>query len=374
MQDVKQEVGTSEMAKVLGEIRKRYGERSAVSGTTITQPWRIPTGIFTFDYATLGGIPHNRVIQFSGAKHSGKTTGALRCIAGAQRSLPNQQAVIIDVEGTYDRTWGEKVGVDNESLLVIQPDTGEQAVDITDALVRTRETSLIVIDSLAAMLPTKEQDSSAEDSLVGLQSRLITSMMRKINAAMVAERKRDHFVTVLVINQQRTKIGGWSPTGEPISLPGGKAVGFFSTLEVVFKNKENMGKDAHGFETLTHNDHAFQITKNKLNAGMRSGEFRMLRQADESLGLSEGDIDDASTLIAFAKRLGWYGGAGKGQWLRYEDVDLSFTSADNAVSHLYDDRDAYWHLRTHLIADNARRLGQKEEFVEYLLSGLENGS
>ena len=207
-----------EMSKVLAEIRKRYGEHAAVKGSEIKQPFRIPTGIFTFDYSTLGGIPHNRVSMFSGPKHSGKTTAAERCIVGAQRTMPDQQCVFLDVEGTRDATWGGKIGVDNDALLVVHPDTGEQAVDILDALVRTRETSLLVVDSIAALLPHKEAEKSAEDdSIPGLQSKLITSMLRKISAGMIAERKRGHYVSVLVINQQRSKLGGWSPTGDPLS-------------------------------------------------------------------------------------------------------------------------------------------------------------
>lgn len=361
----------SEIEKVIGEIRKRYGDGTLIKGSQRKQPYRIPTGIFTFDYATLGGIPHNRVTMFHGAKHSGKTTGAYRCVAGAQQSLVDQQAVFIDVEGTYDATWAAKVGVDNEALHLVQPDTGEQAVDLADALLRSRETSLVVIDSLAALLPIKEAESSAEDSLVGQQSRLITSMMRKVSAAMIAERKRGHFVSVLLINQQRTKIGGWSPTGEPLSLPGGKAVGFFSSLEVQWKNKEVQGKDAYGLDTMSHNEHAFNIQKNKMNGGMRTGEFQMVRNSEHKFGLVEGDIDDADTMIAFAKKLGWYTGAGKGQRLEFLDVEESFGKVDEAIAWLYENPEMKWKLRTCLIADHARRLGMEEEFLNYLTAGLE---
>lgn len=366
------DMSASEINKVIGEIRKRYGDGTIIKGSEAKQPYRIPTGIFTFDYATLGGIPHNRVTMFHGAKHSGKTTGACRCMAGAQSSMSDQQVAFIDVEGTYDATWGAKVGVDNEALLLVQPDSGEHAVDLCDGLLRARETSLIVIDSLAALLPLKEQESSAEDSLVGAQSRLITSMMRKISAGMIAERKRKHFVSILLINQQRTKIGGWSPSGEPLSLPGGKAVGFFSSLEVQWKNKEIAGKDVHGIDTMTHNEHAFSIQKNKMNGGMRTGEFQMVRDADANkFGLIEGEVDDAATLVAFSKKLGWYTGAGKGQRLEFLDFEQSFTSADACITFLYENPDIKWKLRTCLIADHARRMGMKEEFLDYLMAGVE---
>lgn len=357
---------SSEQQAVIDAIRKKSGDRAVVNARDIRQPFRIPTGIFTFDYATLGGIPHNRFTMFDGAKHSGKTTALLRAVAGAQRSLPDQKPVLIDVEGTYDATWAEKIGVDNDNLILVQPDTGEEAIDIAVALTHARETSLVAVDSLAALLPQKEQDSSAEDSLVGLQSRLITSMLRKVNGALIKERKRDHFVSVLLINQQRSKIGGWAPAGiEPLSNPGGKAVGFFTTLEARFKNKEEINRSSG---ELVMNEHAFSIGKNKMNAGMRSGEFRMLRKNDEELGLNEGDIDDAETLLAFAKKYDMFTGGGRGGvTLEFGDVSQRFSNTAETVAYLYANRDVHWALRCSLIASYAQAQGMPDYFVNYLL-------
>ena len=355
------------MSKVIAGIRKDHGDRTVVTGRDIHQPFRIPTGIFTYDYATLGGLPHSRMTMFHGPKHSGKTTAALKSIAGAQRSMPEEKPVLIDVEGTFDGTWGEKAGVDLDNLVVVQPDTGEQAVDITVGLVHARETSLVVIDSLAALLPMKEEESSAEDSLVGQQSRLITSMLRKVSAAQIAERKRGHFVSVLLINQQRSKIGGWSPTGDPLSLPGGKALGHFTSLETRWKNKETINKDEMGNDTLAFNEHAFTIEKNKMNAGMRSGEYRLIRRDDPERGLREGDTDDAGTMLAFAKRLGIYTGTPKqGYTLEFDGYRATYANVDAAIIDLYADTDLYDALRRHLIVDNAVRQKMPEDFIEYL--------
>lgn len=350
-------------------IHKRYGAATMTRASEQKQPWRIPTGIFAYDLATCGGIPHNRMTMFHGPRSSGKSTTAEKVMRGAQLSMPDQQVAFIDIEGTRDTVWGRKLGVDNERLLYLKPEAGEHAVDMADALVRTREISLVVVDSIAAMTPTKEIESSAEDSLVGAQPRLISSMVRKLSSGLIAERNRGHFVTVLVINQQRTKIGGWSPTGEPISLPGGKALEFFMSLQTRFRNKENVSKDALGFETVEYNEHAFTIDKNKMNAGIRSGEFQLLRRDSTVYPLLEGDIDDAPSMLAHAKKIGCYTGGGKSWRLTIPDYDYAFGNADEAIQFLYDNREAYWQLRCHLIADHASRLGMPQDFIDYLYGG-----
>lgn len=369
------DVGTksaTELDEVVAAIRKRYGDETIVPAGRLRQPFRISTGIFVLDYALLGGLPYGRVIQYDGPKHSGKTTGAARAIAGVQAAMPNHRPIFVDAEHTFDKVWSEKVGVDCDNLLVVEPDTGEQAVDMIVGLMHAKETSLVVLDSAAAMLPQAEQEASAEDSLVGQQSRLITSMLRKVNGAMIKEKKRGHYPTFLIINQQRTKIGGWAPKGqEPLNNPGGKAIGFFTSVECTWKNKENIAKDAEsGEETLSYNEHAFKLGKNKLNAGIRVGEFQMQRREDPATGLLEGQIDEAPTMIAMAKRLGWYTGGGRGGYtLEFGEVRLQASKAEEMARILYEEQASMWALRCHLIADNARRQGQEDWFVSYLLGG-----
>jgi recombination protein RecA len=358
-----------EIEAVIKMIRKNHGDNTVVRGVDVRQPFRIRTNNFIFDYATLGGIPHNRMTMVHGPKHSGKTTMLFRCLAGAQMTMPDQRAVLLDIEGTYDAVWSAKNKVDNESLILVHPDTGEQAVDIAVGLIHAKETSILAIDSIAALLPIKEEEASALDSLVGQQSRLITSMLRKVSAALITERKRGHFVSVIFANQQRSKIGGYTPPGmEPMSLPGGKATGFFTSLESRFKNKETINSDGTGAETISHNDHAFTIEKNKMNAGIRSGEYRLLRRDDPELGLEEGDIDDAGTMLTFAKRLGWYEGTPKkGFVLEFSDFSEKFDNADQTAKYLYANREVYENLRIQLIAYNAIQQKMPEDFVDYLL-------
>lgn len=357
---------SSEFEKVLAEVRKSKGERTVVNGTEIRQPFRIRTNIFTLDYALLGGIPFNRTTMIHGKKHGGKTTLAKRVVASVQASLPDQRAVWIDAEDTFDGTWATKQKVDVENLTVVKPDTGEDAVDIAVGLIHAKETSLVVLDSLAQLMSYKEADGSAEDEAIpGLQAKLITRFLRRATAAMLAERKRDHFVTLLLLNQHRTKIGGWSPTGEARQLPGGNALGHFTSVEIHVKNKENVDKNSG---ELRDNDHAFVIEKNKHNAGLRSGEYRMLRRDDEELGLLEGDVDDAGTMLAFAKKLGWYTGGGRGGFeLSFGDISAHFPNGEAAIKGLYEDRELYENLRIQLIVNNAIQQKMPEDFIEYLL-------
>lgn len=359
---------SNEIDETLKAIRARYGTNTAVTGSSQSQPERISTGVFILDFATLGGIPHNRISMVYGARHSGKTTMALKIAGNAQKQYPKQRVVLVDIEGTFDAVWAEKNGVDTDELILLQPETGESAVDMVDAMIRTKEVSLVIADSIAALVPMKEVESSAEDAHVGLQARLVGRMIRKATAALISERNRGHYVTVLFVNQQRVKIGGYSPHGEALSIPGGKALEFATTLQVLMKNREMMGKDEHDVETVGVNEHSFDIKKNKMCSGPRQGEFRLLRVADDDLGLVEADIDDAATLLAYAKKFGYYVGGGSSWTLTLGDDEMKFRGLSDAVSKLYEDRDdedgPYQRLRRLLIRTQAEHLGMPETFLE----------
>lgn len=370
--DLNKSTPTSEIAEVIKQLKKTHGEHTITVGSAKKQPWRIPTGVFEFDLATLGGIPHDRISMVHGKKHSGKSTISDRIIMGAQQTMPDQQAAKIDVEGTHESVWSSKTGVDNDQLLLVQPDSGEQAIDVTRALVHTKEISLIVVDSLAALVPVQEQEEDADKALVGLQSKLISRMLRVISAAQITERKRGHHVTVLLVNQERVKIGARSPIPGhvPVSLPGGEALGYFTSLEWRMKNKENLGKDAAGREIMVMNDHAFQIGKNKLNGGSRTGEFQMVRSDNAEWGLSETEVHDGVQMLSYAKMEGWYSGTPKGGYtLAFGEYSHKTDTADDMVRALYADREFYWSLRSSLIAEAAIRQGMPDYFVHYIRTG-----
>jgi len=212
---VPEDSDANELEQTLKEVRKRFGDTSVSSGSTIVQPERVSTGSFVLDFQTLGGIPRGRATMIVGERHSGKTTIACKVTASAQRQYPDEAVALVDAEGTFDAVWAAKLGVDLDRLVLFQPETGEAAVDVIDAFIGTREVSMVIVDSVAALTPMAEIESSAEDAHVGLQARLVGGMIRKATAGMIRERRRGHNIGLLFLNQYRSKIGGFAKFGEP---------------------------------------------------------------------------------------------------------------------------------------------------------------
>mgnify|MGYP000873002600 FL=1 len=353
-----------ELPAVMNEISTRYGKHVMVAASTSIQPLRIPTGIFLLDFCLLGGIPVSRGTMLLGKKHSGKSTTACLMAANAQLMFPEQRVVVVDIEGTFDTIWAAKLGVDLDLLLLVQPESGEAACDIVDVLIRTREISMVIVDSVAALTPMKEIEGSAEDANVGLQARMMGQLLRKTTAGMIAERHRGHLVTPVYINQYRAKIGGTGPgfAGEPLMVPGGHALGFANSVEIEIRNWEKT-RQVKGEDVLSHNEHTFRIQKNKLNAGMRNGAFTLIRLYDEKRGLPEGAIDDGDTMLSFAKKYGAYSGGGSSWTLRFWDEEEKYRGVDDAVSSLYNNGELYAKLRDYLIWENAKSCGMDGEFL-----------
>lgn len=356
---------TGELGETLRQVTKRYGDNSVRTASMIYQPDRIPFGIFTLDYAMLGGAPVSRVITLVGERSAGKSSVASKLISQAQRLYPDQTPVVIDTEGSFESTWAAKLGVDISSLPVIDCETGEMAIDIADAVVGSLETSLVIVDSIAALVPMKEQSSSAEDQFMGLQARLIGSFIRRVTSSLIHERKRGHNVTLLLLNQYRMKIG--FVMGDPRTEPGGKSIEFAASVQIAIKNKELAGKDEFGGDAIVSNEHAFTIKKNKLNGGPRTGEFVLVRSDRPDENLQAGDIDDAPVLLSFAKRLGLYSGGGKRWTLSFDDYSMEFAKASEAIDVLRTDQELFWALRTYLIRDHAAKLGMPDEFIERIV-------
>ncbi len=249
---------------VLLQIEKQYGKGSIMrlgdeAGQTEIEV--IPTGCLTLDLALgIGGMPRGRIIEIYGPESSGKTTVALHAIAEAQKM--GGVAAFIDAEHALDPVYAKKLGVDLENLYVSQPDTGEQALDITDALVRSSAVDIIVIDSVAALTPKAEIEGDMGDSHVGLQARLMSQALRKLTAIV----NKSH-TCVIFINQLREKVGVMF--GNPETTPGGKALKFYASVRIDVRRTEAL-KDGEG---IMGNRTKAKIVKNKLAPPFKQAEF-----------------------------------------------------------------------------------------------------
>ena len=249
---------------VLMQIEKQYGKGSIMrlggdAGNTEIEV--IPSGCLTLDLALgIGGFPRGRIIEIYGPESSGKTTVALHAIAEAQKM--GGVAAFIDAEHALDPVYAKKLGVNLDELYVSQPDTGEQALDITDALVRSSAVDIIVIDSVAALTPKAEIEGDMGDSHVGLQARLMSQALRKLTAIVNKSK-----TCVIFINQLREKVG--IMFGNPETTPGGKALKFYASMRLDIRKTDTL-KDADG---AMGNRTKAKIVKNKLAPPFRQAEF-----------------------------------------------------------------------------------------------------
>lgn len=317
----------------------------------------VPTNIFALDLALHGGIPEGCVTLVYGRASSGKSTLSLRVIGQAQKKYPDKAAVLIDLEGTYEPSWAEAHGIDNSKLLLIQPQSGEQALDLALGAVRAKETSCIVVDSLAALVPMKEIEKSMEDLTVGEQAKMIARFCRVVTAALNKERARGHRPILILINQWRQKIGVMF--GDPRVLPGGEAQHYAATIKIEMKNKEVMGKNEKGREVVAHNVHSFKIDKSKIGAGIREGEFKMIR--DNANYLGAGFMDEAQTVVAWARSQGLITGGGS-SWT-VAGVDTKFSRLQDIADYFYSDDAFYEAFKQNLIRLNRIDADLPEEFL-----------
>ncbi|WP_297081960.1 recombinase RecA [uncultured Demequina sp.] len=298
----------------LGQIDRQFGKGSAMrlGEQKRVAVEAIPTGSISLDIALgIGGLPRGRIVEIYGPESSGKTTVALHAVANAQRA--GGTAAFVDAEHALDPEYAKKLGVDTDNLIVSQPDTGEQALEIADILVRSGGVDILVIDSVAALVPKAEIEGEMGDSHVGLQARLMSQALRKITGAL-----NTTGTTAIFINQLREKIGVFF--GSPETTTGGKALKFYSSVRLDVRRIETLkeGTDPVGNRTRV------KVVKNKMAPPFKQAEFDILY----GQGISkEGGIIDLGVEHGFVKK--------SGAWYTYEGDQLG-QGKENARTFLKD--------------------------------------
>ena len=289
-----QEAKRKSLDVVLGQIEKSHGKGAVMRLGDDTRPpiQVIPTGSLALDVALgIGGLPRGRVIEIYGPESSGKTTVALHAVASAQAA--GGIAAFIDAEHALDPEYAKKLGVDTDALLVSQPDTGEQALEIADMLIRSGALDIIVIDSVAALVPRAEIEGEMGDSHVGLQARLMSQALRKSTGALT-----NSGTTAIFINQLREKIGVMF--GSPETTTGGKALKFYASVRLDVRRIETLkdGSEPVGNRTRV------KVVKNKVSPPFKQAEFDILY----GQGISrEGGLIDMGVEHGIVRKAGaWY--------------------------------------------------------------------
>ncbi|OLT45281.1 recombinase RecA [Saccharomonospora sp. CUA-673] len=301
----------------LAQIDKQYGKGSVMRLGEDTRPpvEVIPTGAIALDVALgIGGLPRGRVVEVYGPESSGKTTVALHAVANAQKN--GGIAAFIDAEHALDPEYAKVLGVDTDALLVSQPDTGEQALEIADMLIRSGALDIVVIDSVAALVPRAEIEGEMGDSHVGLQARLMSQALRKITGAL-----HNSGTTAIFINQLREKVGVMF--GSPETTTGGKALKFYASVRLDVRRIETLkdGGDPVGNRTRV------KVVKNKVAPPFKQAEFDILYGHGVS---REGSLIDMGVDQGILRK--------SGAWYTYEGDQLG-QGKENARKYLRDNPD-----------------------------------
>jgi recombination protein RecA len=324
----------------IAQIERQFGKGSIMKmkpgEANLMQIDGIPTGSIALDLALgIGGVPRGRIVEIYGPESSGKTTLALHIIAEAQKA--GGMAAIVDAEHALDPVYAGKLGVDLDDLLISQPDTGEQALEITETLVRSGALDVIVVDSVAALVPKAEIEGDMGDSHVGLQARLMSQALRKLTGAISRSN-----TCVIFINQLRMKIGVMF--GSPETTTGGNALKFYASVRMDIRRIETLkdGQDAIGIRARV------KVIKNKVAPPFRQAEFDIMY--NEGISVAGSVLDVATDLGIVRKSGAWF----------YLDEDRLGQGRENAKQFLKHNPDMLEAIRARITAASPELSGRLE--------------
>ena len=324
MQNIEQKFGKGSIMKL--------GDRPKISGSN-----SISTGSLSLDIALgIGGVPRGRVIEIFGPEASGKTTLALHIIAEAQKN--NGIAAFIDAEHALDPNYAKNIGINIDELIISQPDTGEQALEIAESLVRSNAVDVIVVDSVAALVPKAEIEGNMGDSYMGLQARLMSQALRKLTAIISKSR-----TTTVFVNQIREKIGIFF--GNPETTPGGRALKFYSTIRMDIRRKATIKKDEDNIGITA----KVKVVKNKLAPPFKETMFDIIF----GKGISkEGDIIDLGIKYNILQK--------SGVWVSYNDIKFG-QGRENCKTYLQEHPEIAKEIENNILAAAGLRKKINEE-------------
>ncbi len=335
--------------RAMGAIEKAYGKGSIMKldGDSLAPIPSIATGALSLDLALGGrGLPRGRIIEIFGPESSGKTTLALSVVANAQRS--GGVAAFIDAEHALDPSWAKRIGVNLDEMLVSQPDTGEQALEICEMLVRSNAVDIIVVDSVAALIPKAEIEGEMGDSVVGLQARLMSQAMRKLTGAIAKSE-----CIVIFINQLREKIGVMF--GSPETTTGGKALKFYASVRIDIRR---IGAIKDGDKNVGNRVRA-KVVKNKIAPPFREAEFDIMFNEGIS---TTGDLVDLASEDGIIEKAG--------AWFSYKGTRIG-QGRENAKAFIKDNPAMFADIRQRVVE---KRLAAANEALKGKSTAPKGGS
>jgi recombination protein RecA len=349
------------MDDLIAGFQKSYGNSVGGKGCVLQDVARIPTGIFPLDMTLGGGFPMNRISEIYGAESSFKTNLTLLAIKSMQTLYPDKKNVFVDIENSFSPEWAATLGVNVKDLYVLKPDYAEQAVNMIDAVLHTDDCGLLVVDSIAAMMPLAESEGDAERSQVGGNSLLVGKMIRKALSALMKAGKAGNKTSVILINQIRFKVGVMY--GNPITTPGGVAPKFAACLRLQTYAKDEVDKKTSDFLPVG-KECSIIVVKHKVPVVARKCEFSITTIPHN--GMAAGEVNDWNLLQTYMKEYGFLAKCEKGGWIMLGKEFPSLTKCQEA---LYGDPPTLKALKEELITRERNRVNCMSK--EYLDEDME---